>query len=51
MFEEEKNGYYQGHTANYILVKCESKENINERICKVTGKKAEDDCIIAVLGG
>lgn len=47
LFEEEKNGYYQGHTANYILVKCKSKENINEKICKVIGKKAENDSVVA----
>ncbi len=49
LFEEEKNGYYQGHTANYILVKCKSNENISELICEVIGKKAENDCIIAEI--
>ena len=47
LFEEEKNGYYQGHTANYILVKCKSNESLEETICDVIGKEAENDCIIA----
>ena len=49
LFEEEKNNYYQGHTANYILVKCKSDKNLNENIYKVKGIKAENDCIIAEI--
>lgn len=34
LWEEEKNGYYQGHTKNYILALMESKENLENKIVK-----------------
>ena len=34
LFEEEKNGYYQGHTKNYILALGKSKENLENKIVK-----------------
>lgn len=36
LFEEEKEGFYQGHTKNYILASVESKENLENKI--VTAK-------------
>lgn len=32
--EEEKNGYYQGHTSNYILGWIKSKENLENKNIK-----------------
>ena len=32
--EEEKNGYYQGHTKNYILATIKSNENLENKILK-----------------
>lgn len=46
LFEEEKNGVYQGHTKNYILAKCESKENLENKIIKVKCIKTEKESII-----
>ena len=34
LFEEEKNGFYQGHTKNYILALCKSDKNIENKILK-----------------
>lgn len=34
LWEEEKNGYYQGHTKNYILALGKSKENLENKIIK-----------------
>jgi len=35
LFEEENDGYYKGHTANYIMVKIKSEEDISNRILDV----------------
>lgn len=32
LWEEEKNGYYQGHTKNYILAKIKSEEKLENKI-------------------
>ena len=34
LWEEEKNGYYYGHTKNYILAVMKSKENIENHVSK-----------------
>lgn len=39
LVEEEKNGYYQGHTKNYILAEVKSKENLENQI--ITAKCIE----------
>ena len=45
--EEEKNGYYQGHTKNYLLVWIRSQEDLENKIVKVTCSKLEKDHILA----
>lgn len=34
LWEEEKNGYYQGHTKNYLLAKMKSEEKLENKIIK-----------------
>lgn len=46
LFEEEKNGFYQGHTKNYILSLIKSEQNIQNKILKAKCIKAENDHII-----
>lgn len=47
LFEEEKTGVYKGHTQNYIMVYCHSKEKLENQIKKVRCIKIEDDHILA----
>ena len=42
LFEEEKNGYFYGHTDNFIIVKVESTEDISNEIKMVEIQKIED---------
>ena len=49
LFEEEKQGIYQGHTKNYILVKCKSTKNIENKILTVTCQKVENSYILGTL--
>lgn len=35
LFEEKKNGYYQGHTKNYILAICRTNANLESKLVKV----------------
>ena len=49
LFEEEKQGIYQGHTKNYILVKCKSTKNIENKILTVTRQKVENSYILGTL--
>ena len=49
LFEEEKDGMYKGHTQNYIMVYCQSKENLNNKIMDVVCEKAEKEHIIAIM--
>ena len=35
LFEEEKNGFYQGHTDNFLLVKVKNSEDISNQIIEV----------------
>jgi len=39
LFEQEKDGFYTGHTGNFICVKVKNKTNICGQICKVVLKK------------
>ena len=34
LFEEKKNGYYQGHTKNYILALCKTDKNIENKLLR-----------------
>ena len=48
LFEEEKEGYCQGHTKNYILVKCKKDEKyMSSKTIKVTCMKGYKDYILA----
>ncbi len=49
LFEEEKTGVYKGHTQNYIMVYCESKEKLDNKIKNVNCKKVIDDHIVAEI--
>ena len=47
LFEEKnKEGYYKGHTQNYILVEYKSDEELENKIEKVNIKKAEIEYVI-----
>lgn len=46
LFEEEKNGYYQGHTKNYILCMIKSKENLENKIVEAKCIEAQNDHIL-----
>ncbi len=48
LFEEEKNGFYRGHTKNYILTCCKSKENLENKMVQVLVKKVESECVFAI---
>ena len=48
LFEEEKEGCYKGHTANYILVYCnDEKENLSNKIQEVECIQNLNDHILA----
>ncbi len=49
LFEEEKNGYYQGHTSNYILAVGKSKENLENKIVKTQCIGIENDHILVKI--
>ncbi len=46
LLEEEKNGYYQGHTKNYIMAMIESKEKLENKLITAKCIKTEKDHII-----
>ena len=47
LFEEKnKEGYYKGHTQNYILVEFKTDEEVENKIVKVNVKKAEIEYVI-----
>ena len=46
LFEEEKNGIWQGHTKNYILAHYKTEENLENKIIKLQCKEAEQEYII-----
>ena len=47
LFEEKnKEGYYKGHTQNYILVEYKTDEELENKIVKVNIKKAEVEYVI-----
>ena len=48
LFEEEKDGYFKGHTANYMLVACkEEKEDLANKIKKVKCIQSFNEYILA----
>ena len=46
LWEEEKNGYYQGHTKNYILAFGKSEDKLEHKIKKATCIKGNSDHIL-----
>lgn len=46
LWEEEKNGYYQGHTKNYILAFIKSKENLENKMIKAKCIDSDIDHIL-----
>ena len=49
LFEEkDENGYYKGHTQNYILVEYKSSENLENKIKVVKIKEADIEHVIAI---
>ena len=46
LFEEEKNGVWQGHTKNYILAHYKTSENVENQIIKLKCKKIAEEYII-----
>ncbi len=47
--EEEKEGLYQGHTKNYIVVKIKSNKSLENKVVKAHCLKVEDDHILAEM--
>lgn len=47
LWEEKKQGYYQGHTQNYILAMIKVTENLENKIMKVRCIKENQDHILA----
>ena len=47
LFEEKRDGFWIGHTDNYIDVKFKSEEDLENKIKNVVAKKVEDEFIIA----
>ena len=46
LFEEEKNGMWQGHTKNYILAHYKTEENMENKMVKLQCQGAEQEYII-----
>ena len=49
LFEEKKNGYYQGHTKNYILALCETNKNIENQILKAKCVDIAENSIVVKI--
>lgn len=47
LFEEKKDGTYKGHTQNYIMIHCETTENLENKIVKVLCKEIKEEYIVA----
>ena len=46
LFEEEKNGVWQGHTKNYLLAHYKTEKNIENKIVTLKCKEAKEEYII-----
>ena len=49
LFEEEKDGFYQGHTKNYILALCKTNKNLENKIVYTKCKEAKESHIIVEM--
>ena len=47
LFEEQEGKYFKGHTANYIMVKYETNEDLENRIKAVKVDEAQESYLIA----
>ena len=47
LFEEKRDGIYKGHTQNYIMVHCETDENLENKIVKVLCEEVKEEYIVA----
>lgn len=46
LFEEKDNGYYKGHTKNYMVVKYKTEEKLENKIKDVKIVDADTECLI-----
>lgn len=51
LFEYEKDGYYYGHTSEYVLTKVKSKKDITNQVYSVVIDKVEEGSLVGSLGG
>ncbi len=49
LFEEQENGFWQGHAENYTLVRVKSDEALKNKALTVKIEKAENDCLRGIL--
>jgi threonylcarbamoyladenosine tRNA methylthiotransferase MtaB len=49
LFEEERNGYWEGFTGNYMRVRVANKGNLKNKICSVTLRNVEGEKLIGEL--
>lgn len=49
LFEEEKENVYKGHTKNYILAYCKSKDSLENKVLETKCCKAEADHIVVKI--
>jgi len=49
LFEEKKNGFFEGHTKNYIMVKVKTNEDLTGKIKKVKIINQEEMDLIGVI--
>ena len=49
LFEEQNNGFFRGHTANYIMVKCKSNIDLSNKVIKVKIIGNENLNLIGIL--
>ena len=47
LFEENKNEYYKGHTANYVMVYCKSNSELENKIKTVKCKEIIGNNVLA----
>jgi len=47
LVEEQENGWYQGHTGNYLFVKLKSEKNIINKIIDILVEKSQKNELIA----
>ena len=49
LIESQNNGYVQGYTPNYVMVKVKSNENLIGKQIKVTLKEIDKDAMFAII--